>query len=62
MDGSEPASPLPAGDYRRRLHALEARVARLDLLAERISNARIVLAIAGVAAIWWSAHRADYIR
>ena len=55
MDGSEPASRLHAGEYRRRLHALEAQIARLDLLAERISSIRIVLAIVGIAAIWWSA-------
>jgi hypothetical protein len=55
MDGSEPASPVHAEEYRRRLHALEARIDRLDLLADRISNIRIVLAIVGVATIWWSA-------
>src|SRR5262245_17073444 len=52
---AEPASLLHAAEYRRRLHALEARIARLDLLAGRISNVRIVLAIVGIAAIWWSA-------
>ena len=46
---------MHAAEYRRRLHALEARIARLDLLADRISNVRIVLAIVGIAAIWWSA-------
>jgi hypothetical protein len=55
MDGREPASHLHAEEYRRRLHALEARIARLDLIASRISNIRIVLALAGIAAIWWSA-------
>jgi hypothetical protein len=54
MDGSESASLLHAAEYRRRLHALEARIARLDLLAVRISNVRIVLAIVGIAAVWWS--------
>src|SRR5262245_30178087 len=51
---AEPASLLHAAEYRRRLHALEARIARLDLLAGRISNVRLVLAIVGIAAIWWS--------
>ena len=37
------------------MHALEAQIARLDLLAERISSIRMVLAIVGIAAIWWSA-------
>ena len=46
---------MHAAEYRRRLHALEAQIARLDLLAERISSIRIVLAIVGIAAIWWSA-------
>jgi hypothetical protein len=55
MDGSEPASALHAQEYRRRLHALEARIARLEVLANRISNVRIALAIVGIAAIWWSA-------
>jgi hypothetical protein len=50
----EPASASHAAEYRRRLHALEARLARLDLLAGRISNARMVLAVIGIAAIWWS--------
>ena len=50
----EPASALHAAEYRRRLHAVEAAVARLDMLAGRISTVRIVLAIAGIAAIWWS--------
>jgi hypothetical protein len=54
MDGSEPASRLHAGEYRRRLDKLEARLARLDLLANRISNVRLVLAVVGIAAIWWS--------
>ncbi len=54
MDGSEPASRLHAREYRRRLDTLEARIARLDLLAKRISNVRLVLAIVGIAAIWWS--------
>jgi hypothetical protein len=57
MDGSESASRLHAAEYRRRLHALEARIAELDLLAARISNVRIVLAIVAIvaiAAIWWS--------
>ncbi len=54
MDGSEPAARLHAAEYRRRLHALEARIARLDPLANRISNIRLVLAIVGFAAIWWS--------
>jgi hypothetical protein len=37
------------------LHALEARIARLDLLADRVSSIRIVLAVVGIAVIWWSA-------
>jgi hypothetical protein len=37
------------------LHAFEARIARLDLLAGRISNIRMLLALVGIAAIWWSA-------
>jgi hypothetical protein len=36
------------------LHALEARIARLDVLANRISSIRIVLAIVGIAAVWLS--------
>ena len=52
MDESAPA--LHAAEYRRRLHAVEAAIARLDMLAGRISTVRIVLAIAGIAAIWWS--------
>lgn len=55
MDGSQPASQLHAEAYRRRLHALEAQLARLDVLAGRISNVRIVLAIISVASAWWSA-------
>src|SRR5688500_8679546 len=54
MDGSEHPYRLHAGEYRRRLATLEARIARLDLLAKRISNVRLVLAIVGIAAIWWS--------
>jgi fatty acid desaturase len=54
MDGSEPASRAHAEEYRRRMHALDARIARLDRLAERISNLRLVLAIVGIAALWWS--------
>jgi MutS-like protein len=50
----EPASALHAAEYRRRLHALEAAIARLDTRAGRISTVRIVLAIAGIAAMWWS--------
>ena len=46
---------MHAAEYRRRLHALEAQIARLELLAERISSIRMVLAIVGIAAIWWSA-------
>ncbi|MGH8185304.1 MAG: MutS-related protein, partial [Steroidobacteraceae bacterium] len=55
MDGSQPTSQLHAEQYRRRLHALEAQLARLDVLAGRISNVRIVLAIIAVASVWWSA-------
>src|SRR5512134_460433 len=55
MNGTERASHLHAAEYRRRLRALEARIAQLDLLASRVSNIRIVLAIVGIAAIWWSA-------
>jgi hypothetical protein len=53
---------LHAGEYRRRLHALEARIARLDLLADRISNIRLLLAIVGIAAIWWSVQSATSLR
>jgi MutS-like protein len=49
----ESASALHAAEYRRRLHAVEAAIARLDMLAGRISTVRIVLAIAAIAAIWW---------
>ncbi|HEX6003644.1 MAG TPA: hypothetical protein VFZ14_06585, partial [Burkholderiales bacterium] len=52
----EPASALHAAEYRRRLHAHEARIARLDWLSGRISTVRITLAIAEIAAIWWSVH------
>jgi len=45
---------LHAREYRRRLRELEGRIARLDLLANRISTTRIVLAIVGIAAVWWS--------
>jgi hypothetical protein len=58
MDGSQPASGLHAQEYRRRLQALEAEIARLDVLADRISNVRIALAIVSVAAVWWSAQSA----
>jgi hypothetical protein len=58
MDGLEPAARLHAGEYRRRLHALEPRLARLDLLARRISSIRLVLAIVGFAALWWSVQSA----
>jgi hypothetical protein len=58
MEGSAPASLLHAEEYRRRLHALEARTDRLDLLAERIGSIRIALALIGIAAIWWSAQSA----
>ena len=50
----ETASALHAAEYRRRLSALEARIARLDLLTDRTSTVRIVVAIVGIAAIWWS--------
>jgi hypothetical protein len=53
---------LHAGEYRRRLHALEARIARLDLLADRISGVRLLLAIVGIAAIWWSVQSATSLR
>jgi hypothetical protein len=62
MDGSEPASPPHSGEYRQRLHALEARIARLDLLANRVSSARMVLAIVGIAAIWWSTQSTSWPR
>ncbi len=58
MDGSEPASASHAAEYRRRLHALEAQMARLDRLAERVSGIRIALAIVGVATVWWSVQSA----
>jgi hypothetical protein len=50
----ESASALHAAEYRRRLHGFEAAIARLDMLAGRVSTVRIALAIAGIAAIWWS--------
>jgi hypothetical protein len=59
MDGSQPASGLHAQEYRRRLQALEAEIARLDVLGDRISNVRIALAIVSVAAVWWSAQSAS---
>ncbi len=62
MDESGLASRLHAGEYRRRLQDLEARIGRLDLSAERISSIRIVLAIAGIAAIWWSAQSPTSLR
>jgi hypothetical protein len=58
MDGTAPASASHAAEYRRRLHALEARIARLDLLAERISNLRLVLAIVVIGAVWWTVQSA----
>jgi hypothetical protein len=54
MDGSAPASALHATEYRRRLQAFEARIARLALLANRISTVRLLLAVVLVAALWWS--------
>jgi hypothetical protein len=60
MDESEAASSLHTGEYRRRLHALEARIARLDLLARRIESSRIALALVGIAAIWWSTQSATW--
>jgi hypothetical protein len=62
MDGSAPASTSQAEEYRRRLHALEARIARLDSLAGRISTSRIALAIVGIAAIWWSTQATTWLR
>ena len=62
MDGSALASTSHAEEYRRRLRAFEARIARLDLLAERISTSRIVLAIVGIAAIWWSTQATTWLR
>jgi hypothetical protein len=59
MDGSQPASGLHAQEYRRRLQQLEADIARLDVLGNRISNVRIALAIVSVAAVWWSAQSAS---
>jgi hypothetical protein len=58
MDGSQPASGSHAQEYRRRLQGLEAEIARLDVLADRISSVRIALAIVSVAAVWWSAQSA----
>ena len=58
MDGSEPESASHAAEYRRRLQAFEAQMARLDRLAERVSGIRIALAIVGVAAVWWSVQSA----
>jgi hypothetical protein len=60
----EPASASHAADYRRRLHAHEARIARLDWLSGRISTVRIALAIVEIGAIWWSVQSTtapDYI-
>jgi hypothetical protein len=54
MHEREPASHPHAGEYRRRLHALEARIAALDRLAARISTARIALAVVFAVALWWS--------
>src|SRR5688572_15628202 len=58
MDGSEPALASHAAEYRRRLHALEAQMARLDCLAERVSGIRIAVAIVGIATVWWSVQSA----
>jgi hypothetical protein len=58
MDGTEPAPHLHAEEYRRRLRSLEAEIARLDTLADRTSNVRIMLAVVTVAAVWWSARSA----
>ena len=62
MDGSEPAAQAHAGEYRTRLHAFEAEVARLDALSERISSIRIVLALVAIPAIWWSTQAASFAR
>lgn len=42
------------------MHALETRIGRLDLLANRIAGIRILLAIVFVAAIWWSTRSATW--
>jgi hypothetical protein len=42
----------PSAEYSRRLQARQEQVARLDLVAARISNVRVALAILAVAAIW----------
>jgi hypothetical protein len=62
MDGTEPTAVAQAAEYRRRLHALEARIARLDRRSDRISTIRIALAIAFIAAIWWSTQSATWLR
>jgi hypothetical protein len=60
MNDREPASHPHAAEYRRRLHALEARIAVLDELAARISTARIALAVVFGAALWWSTRSASW--
>jgi hypothetical protein len=60
MHESEPAAALPTGEYRKRLHSLEARIARLDRVARRIESIRIALALVGLAAIWWSTQSATW--
>jgi hypothetical protein len=62
MDGSAPATLLHAEEYRRRLHALEARLTRIDVLADRIASIRIVLAVVFIAVIWWSTQSAPWFR
>jgi hypothetical protein len=44
----------PTEEYNRRLKEREAQVAARDLVAARISNVRICLAILFIAAAWWS--------
>jgi hypothetical protein len=62
MDESEPGASSHAEEYRRRLHALEAEIARLDLRARRIESIRIALALVAIAAIWWSIQSATWIK
>ncbi|HEY7641089.1 MAG TPA: hypothetical protein VH814_15285 [Steroidobacteraceae bacterium] len=50
----------PSAEYKRRLQDREARVAELDRTSARISNIRVGLAVAFVAAAWWSARSASF--
>jgi hypothetical protein len=50
----------PTEEYNRRLKEREAQVAARDLVAARISNVRIGLAILFIAAAWWSARPGSF--